>query len=57
MKEGDWVWTRNDGDVRNPIFAAQVTATHQRDDQPIYRLVLNRRYAEQVIGMKHYGYT
>ncbi|MET3135546.1 hypothetical protein AAKU55_005857 [Oxalobacteraceae bacterium GrIS 1.11] len=45
LKVGDQVWTRRD-DNSGDVFAAPVTATHIRDDQPIYRLTLTRRGAD-----------
>ncbi|MET3131329.1 hypothetical protein AAKU55_001591, partial [Oxalobacteraceae bacterium GrIS 1.11] len=45
LKEGDQVWTRRD-DNSGETFAATVTATHIRDDQPIYRLTLKRQGAD-----------
>ncbi|HEX8615133.1 MAG TPA: hemagglutinin repeat-containing protein [Telluria sp.] len=41
LKQGDQVWTRLD-DNTGEVFASTVTATHIRDDQPIYRLTLKQ---------------
>ncbi|WP_167092843.1 hemagglutinin repeat-containing protein [Massilia frigida] len=45
LKQGDLVWTRRENNTGD-VFAATVTATHIRDDQPIYRLVLNKQRSE-----------
>ncbi|MDM5182198.1 polymorphic toxin-type HINT domain-containing protein, partial [Massilia sp. DJPM01] len=45
LKLGDQVWTRLD-DNTGAVFASTVTATHSRDDQPIYRLTLGQQSAD-----------
>ena len=42
LRVGDVVWSRHDKGPRGTIFPARITQTHQRDDQPIYKLVLKQ---------------
>lgn len=42
LRVGDIVWSRDDKGHHGTIFPARITQTHQRDDQPIYKLVLEQ---------------